>query len=45
MTNWQQVAYREDPYSDIPFAGPHKFNPEIMVGLVCLFAALVAACL
>lgn len=41
MTHWQQRAEREDPYSDIPFDDGRKWNPDTLVGIVCLLAALV----
>lgn len=43
MDNWQQVAYREDPYGDIPFDDGRRWSPDLLVGIVCILAALVAA--
>jgi len=41
--NWQQMAYREDPYADIPFSDGRRVTPDMLVGIVCLLAAIVAA--
>lgn len=41
--HWQQVAYREDPNPDVPFDDGRKWNPDTLVGIVCIFAAIVAA--
>ena len=35
MDNWQQIAFREDPYSYIPFASG-GLNIDAKVGLVCI---------
>jgi len=41
--HWQQMAYREDPYADIPFSDGRRVTPDMLVGIVCLLAAIVAA--
>lgn len=42
MEHWQQTAYREDPYEDIPFHEGNRFDKDMLVGIVCLVAAFVS---
>jgi hypothetical protein len=41
MEHWQQRAEREDPYPEWTFDDGRKWNPDTLVGLVCLLAAIV----
>jgi hypothetical protein len=41
MDHWQQVAYRIDPWQNIPFADEVGLNIDAKVGLVCLAAAVI----
>lgn len=41
MDNWQQIAFREDPFHFIPFAAETGLSIDAKVGLVCIAAALI----
>lgn len=41
MDHWQQIALREDPYWDIPFAVTTGLSIDAKVGLVCIAAAFL----
>lgn len=41
MENWQQMAFREDPFGFIPFAADAGLSIDAKVGLVCIAAAVL----
>lgn len=42
MENWQQVAERTDPWKSIPFDDKVRMDADVIVGVACIFAAVVA---
>lgn len=40
--NWQQAAFREDPYPEIPFDDPRPWwTSDALVGVACLVLGLL----
>ncbi len=43
MEHWQQMAYRVDPFGNIPFATEAGLSIDAKVGLVCVAAVILVS--